>query len=61
MGTISRRPLKLWMKYDGTGKLIAGSAVWRTKAPGNGHWVQITQAYECCNPTTTTTTTYWVR
>jgi len=56
MGTINRRPLKLWMRRDGHGKLISGSAVWRLKAPRNGKWIQITQAYECCNTTTTTTT-----
>jgi len=57
MGTINKRSLKLWMRYDGNGKLISGSAVWRLKSPKNGRWVQITQAYECCNFTTTTTTT----
>ena len=56
MGTIKRRPLKLWMRRDGHGKIISGSAVWRLKAPRNGNWVEITQAYECCNTTTTTTT-----
>lgn len=57
MGSIKRRPLKLYMRYDGSGKLIAGSAVWRKKKPGGGNWTQITEAYECCNYTTTTTTT----
>ena len=57
MGTINRRPLKLYMRYDGHGKLISGSAVWRMKKPGNGRWTQITEAYECCVFTTTTTTT----
>jgi len=56
MGTISRRPLKLFMRYDGTGKLISGSAVWRNTMPKLGHWIQLTQAYECCNTTTSTTT-----
>ena len=59
MGTISKRPLKLYMRYDGTGKLISGSAVWRTTMPKLGHWVQITQAYECCNTTTTTIGASW--
>ncbi|MBC7088626.1 MAG: hypothetical protein H5T96_09225 [Tissierellales bacterium] len=54
MGTINKRPLKLWMRYGGNGKIISGSAVWRLKMPKNGKWVEIPQAYECCNTTTTT-------
>ena len=52
----NKRPLKLYMRYDGFGKLISGSAVWRKNSPKNGNWVEITQAYECCGTTTTTTT-----
>ena len=53
----NKRPLKLYMRYDGFGKLISGSAVWRKNSPKNGNWVEITQAYECCGTTTTTTPT----
>ncbi len=50
------RPLKAFVRFDGTGKIVAGSLVLRNKIPKNGKWVEIS-AYECCNPTTTTTTT----
>lgn len=56
MGTINKRPLKLFMRYDVSGRLISGSAVWRKVKPRNGEWIEITQAYKCCNTTTTTTT-----
>lgn len=52
----NRRLLKAYVRFDGTGKVVAGSLVLRQKMPKNGKWVEI-PAYECCNPTTTTTTT----
>lgn len=52
MGTIDKRPLKLFMRYDGQGRLISGSAVWRRKMPKVGKWLEI-QGYECCGTTTT--------
>lgn len=55
MGTMDKRNLKLYMRYDGHGRLISGSAVWRKRMPKNGKWKEIT-GYECCNATTTTTT-----
>jgi len=57
MGTIKRRPLKLYMRRA-NGKLIAGSAQWRAKKPA-GDWVEITQAYQCCTGTTTTIGGSW--
>jgi len=56
MASINRRPLNLFMRYDGQGRLISGSAVWRKQMPKNGKWKEIS-GYECCGPTTTTTTT----
>lgn len=54
----NKRELKAYARYDGSGRLVAGSLVLRNKMPKNGKWVEV-QAYECCNftPTTTTTTT----
>ena len=56
MGTIDPRPLKAFVRFDGSGRIVAGSLILRRKKPKVGKWVEI-PAYECCNPTTTTTTT----
>ena len=56
MGSIDPRPLKAFVRFDGTGRVVAGSLILRRKKPKVGKWVEI-PAYECCNPTTTTTTT----
>ena len=56
MGTIDPRPLKAFVRFDGSGRIVAGSLILRRKKPKVGNWVEI-PAYECCNPTTTTTTT----
>ena len=56
MATINRRPLKAFVRYDGTGRVIAGSLILQANKPKVGNWQEI-DAYECCNPTTTTTTT----
>ena len=56
MGTIDKRPLKAYVRLDGSGRVVAGSLLLRRKMPKNGKWMEI-QAYECCNPTTSTTTT----
>lgn len=52
----NKRDLKAYVRYDGTGRVIAGSLVLRRNKPKVGNWKEI-QTYECCNPTTTTTTT----
>jgi hypothetical protein len=56
MGKIDSRPLKAFVRFDGSGRIVAGSLILRRKKPKVGKWVEI-PAYECCNPTTTTTTT----
>lgn len=56
MGTINSRPLKAFVRYDGSHRIVAGSLVLRKNKPKVGKWKEIS-AYECCNPTTTTTTT----
>lgn len=50
--------LKAYVRYDGTGRVIAGSLILQRFKPKVGNWKEI-PANECCNyvPTTTTTTT----
>lgn len=54
----NKRDLKAFVRFDGSGRIVAGSLILRKKKPKVGKWHEI-QAYECCNyiPTTTTTTT----
>jgi hypothetical protein len=54
MATIDKRPLKAYVRFDGTGRIVPSSLILRRKKPKVGNWVEI-PAYECCNPTTTTT------
>ena len=54
--TPNKRDLKAYVRFDGTGRIVPGSLVLRRNEPKVGNWQEI-QAYECCNPTTTTTTT----
>lgn len=56
MGSINSRPLKAYVRFDGSGRIVAGSLILRKNKPKVGKWKEI-PAYECCNPTTTTTTT----
>lgn len=56
MANGNNQRLKAFVRYDGTGRVVAGSLILRKKAPKVGKWQEI-QAYECCEPTTTTTTT----
>ena len=56
MATIDKRPLKAYVRFDGTGRIVPSSLILRRKMPKVGKWVEI-PAYECCNPTTTTSTT----
>ena len=55
MGSNSSQRLKAYVRFDGSGRIVAGSLILRRKIPKVGKWVEI-PAYECCNPTTTTTT-----
>ena len=56
MAITNARPLKAFIRFDGTGRIVPSSLILRRKKPKVGKWVEI-PAYECCNPTTTTTTT----
>jgi hypothetical protein len=53
---INNRPLKAFVRFDGSGRIVAGSLILRKNKPKVGKWKEI-PAYECCNYTTTTTTT----
>lgn len=48
--------LKAYVRFDGTGRVIAGSLILQRFKPKVGNWKEI-PANECCNFTTTTTTT----
>jgi hypothetical protein len=56
MANGNNQRLKAFVRFDGTGRVVAGSLILRKNKPKVGNWQEIT-AYECCNPTTTTTTT----
>ena len=49
--------LKAYVRFDGTGRVIAGSLILQSFKPKVGNWVEI-DANECCNTTTTTTTAF---
>jgi len=54
--TPNKRDLKGFIRFDGSGRVVPSSLILRRKKPKVGKWVEI-PAYECCNPTTTTTST----
>jgi hypothetical protein len=45
----NKKDLKAFVRYDGTGRVIAGSLILQRFKPKDGNWQQ-TQAYECCDP-----------
>lgn len=47
----NKRDLKAYVRYDGSGRVIAGSLVLRRKKPKVGQWHEV-QGYECCNDVT---------
>lgn len=51
MGTINQRPLHAYVRFDGSGRVVAGSLILRRKMPKVGKWQEI-PAYECCNEPT---------
>lgn len=52
----SRKDLKAYVRFDGSGRVVPGSLILRRNVPKVGKWKEI-PAYECCNPTTTSSTT----
>jgi len=53
---LNSRPLRAFVRFDGSGRIVAGSLILRKNKPKVGKWKEI-NAYECCFLTTTTTTT----
>lgn len=52
----NKRDLKAYVRYDGSGRVIAGSLVLRRSKPKVGNWREV-QGYECCNQLFVLTTT----
>lgn len=48
MSTIYKK-LKAFVRFDGSGRVVAGSLILRKKQPKVGRWQEIS-AYECCGP-----------
>jgi len=46
---MNNRPLKAYVRYDGSGRVVSGSLILRKNKPKVGKWKELT-AYECCNP-----------
>ena len=55
MGSINKRDLKAYVRYDGSGRVVAGSLILRRNKPKVGNWQEV-QGYECCNDVTLTYT-----
>jgi hypothetical protein len=51
----NKRDLRAYVRFDGSGRVVAGSLILRRKKPKVGKWMEI-QTYECCDDTTTSTT-----
>jgi hypothetical protein len=51
----SKRSLRAFIRFDGSGRVVPGSLVLRRNKPKVGNWKEI-PAYECCDPFLTTTT-----
>jgi hypothetical protein len=49
------RDLKAFVRYDGSGRVVAGSLIFRKKKPTIGNFQQI-QSFKCCNDVTLTYT-----
>lgn len=52
----NKKDLKAYVRFDGTGRIVSSSVILSRKKPKVGNWQEI-EGYECCNPTTSTTTT----
>ena len=48
----NQNKLKAYVRYDGTGRVIAGSLILQRFKPKVGNWQEIA-ANECCNPSPT--------
>lgn len=45
----NKKDLKAYVRFDGTGRAIAGSLILQRFKPKDGNWQEV-QAYECCDP-----------
>jgi hypothetical protein len=43
----NNRPLKAYVRYDGSGRAVSSSLIWRKNKPKVGNWKEV-QGYECC-------------
>jgi hypothetical protein len=43
----NNRPLKSYIRYDGSGRAVSSSLIWRKNKPKVGNWKEV-QGYECC-------------
>jgi len=44
----NKRDLKAFVRYDGSGRVVAGSLILRRQKPKVGKWTEV-QGYQCCN------------
>ena len=44
----NNRPLKSYIRYDGSGRAVSSSLIWRKNKPKVGNWKEV-QGYECCD------------
>ena len=44
----NKRPLKAYVRFDGSGRAVSSSLIWRKNKPKVGKWQEV-QGYECCN------------
>lgn len=51
----NQRNLKAFVRFDGSGRIVAGSLVLRKNKPKVGRWYEI-PAYQCCNDVPTVLT-----
>jgi hypothetical protein len=58
MATIDKRLLKAYIRLDGSHRAVQSSLIRRKSMPKVGRWIEV-DAYECCNNTTTPTTTQY--
>ena len=51
----NQRNLKAFVRFDGSGRIVAGSLILRKQKPKVGRWYEI-PAYQCCNDVPTVLT-----
>ena len=51
----NQRNLKAFVRFDGSGRIVAGSLILRKQKPRVGRWYEI-PAYQCCNDVPTVLT-----